>query len=300
MAPSRKRSNAAAATYDDGSAAEPEAPTLVRLAKDEHEQPAGLNEQLKRLRDRVFKPLSGNPLYHGIKLPPGVILHGPPGTGKTMLVKYTAAQSQVFFICLKAADINDKFLGQSEKALRSVFDAAKRSPPAVIMIDEIDCIFPNRAEGTVHQDSIQSQVLTELDNIANRNIVLIATTNRLDAMDPALRLRLPLQIEVPLPDWQTRLAVLKSCLARHHHRLEPRQVEMLASSIAGCNSSAIAEMVEDAVCHVAVSMDDAILPPGATPPTVRRALTYRDFTIPPGGRSFIFNRRGKKRKRDDA
>ncbi|KAL9940561.1 hypothetical protein V8E36_000049 [Tilletia maclaganii] len=279
--------------YDDGTAANTDEPILTRLAKDEHEQPAGLEEQLKRLRDRVFSPISGDPLFEGIKPPPGVILHGPSGTGKTMLVKYAAAQSQVFFISLTAADINDK------KTLRSVFNAAKGSPPAVILIDDIDYIFPNRAEGTEHQDSIQSQILTELDNIANRDIILIATTNRLDAVHPALLRRLPLQLEVPLPNWQTRLAVLKSCLARHPHRLQPKQVEMLASSTAGNNSSVIAGMVEDAVCHVAVSMMDAHLPPGATPPTVRRALTYRDFTIPPGGKSLIYNRRGKKRKRDD-
>ncbi|KAL9935724.1 hypothetical protein V8E36_005301, partial [Tilletia maclaganii] len=170
----------------------------------------------------VFKPISGDPLYHGIKLPPGVIMYGSPATGKTMLVKYTAAQCQVFFICLKAADINDKYLSQSEKGLRPVIDAAKCSAPAVIMIGEIDRIFPNRAEDTVHQDSIQSHVLTELDSTANRNIILIATASRLDAMDPALRRRLPLQIHVPLPDWQLWLTLFNSCLARHHYCLRPR------------------------------------------------------------------------------
>ncbi|KAL9935946.1 hypothetical protein V8E36_005523, partial [Tilletia maclaganii] len=163
-------------------------------------KPVGLDEQLSLLRNRLFEPLRGASLFKGISPPSGAILHGPPGTGKTMLAKFAAAQARVSFIFLKASEVNDKYLCQSEKWMQMVFDQAKLSAPAVIMVDEVDCIFPSRSEGSVHHQSILAQLLVELDQAQAHNVAFIATTNRLDAIDPALLRRLTLRLNVPKPN----------------------------------------------------------------------------------------------------
>ncbi|KAL9937962.1 hypothetical protein V8E36_003507 [Tilletia maclaganii] len=295
-------------SYADDCAPPPSSSKVVKLTARGLVKPVGLDEQLSLLRNRLFEPLRGAPLFKGIPPPSGAILHGPPGTGKTMLAKFAAAQARVSFIYLKASEVNDKYLGQSEKwvviarpvarhtglacpltlflcspllgKMQKVFDQAKLSAPAVIMVDEVDCIFPSRSEGSVHHQSILAQLLVELDQAQAHNVAFIATTNRLDAIDPALLRRLTLRLNVPKPDLHARRAIFVEALAKYSNKLSARQIDMLASATSGCSRSDLVDMVQDAVCNLAASMRDAAIPSRQRRPQTRRPLTYRHFTLP--------------------
>ncbi|KAL9938354.1 hypothetical protein V8E36_002977 [Tilletia maclaganii] len=200
---------------------------------------------------KVVNPSAAPPSSKASHPPSGAILHGPPGTGKTMLAKFAAAQARVSFIYLKASEVNDKYLGQSEKWMQKVFDQAKLSAPAVIMVDEVDCIFPSRSEGSVHHQSILAQLLVELDRAQAHN-----------------------------PDLHARRAIFVEALAKYSNKLSARQIDMLASATSGCSPSDLVDMVQDAVCNLAASMRDAAIPSRQRRPQTRRPLTYRHFTLP--------------------
>jgi transitional endoplasmic reticulum ATPase len=178
------------------------------------EDVGGLDEAKRTLRESVEWPLSYPRLFEETRTDPprGILLHGPPGTGKTLLARAIANESGVNFIHVAGPELVDKYVGESEKAVREVFERARQASPAIVFFDEIDAIAARRGEGS-HEvtERVVSQLLTELDGIAaNPNLVVLAATNRKDAIDPALLRpgRLETHVLVPPPEEAARRDII--------------------------------------------------------------------------------------------
>ena len=180
-----------------------------------YEDIGGLHEAIRRLREMVELPLRHPELFQrlGIEPPKGVLLHGPPGTGKTLLVKAVANESDANFYSINGPEIMSKFYGESEKRLRDIFEKAQQNAPGIIFIDELDAIAPKREEVTGEVERrVVAQLLALMDGLEARgNIIVIGATNRVNAIDPALRRpgRFDREIEIGIPDKEGRLEILQ-------------------------------------------------------------------------------------------
>jgi len=180
-----------------------------------YEDIGGLKDAIQKIREMVELPLKHPELFErlGIEPPKGVLLYGPPGTGKTLLAKAVANETNAHFIAINGPEIMSKFYGESEERLREVFKEAEENAPSIIFIDEIDAIAPKREEVTGEVEKrVVSQLLTLMDGLKKRGkVIVIAATNRPDAIDPALRRpgRFDREIEVGVPDKQGRKEILQ-------------------------------------------------------------------------------------------
>ena len=180
------------------------------------EQVGGLAEVKKELMEAVEWPMKYPGLYDklGHKMPRGILLHGPSGTGKTLMAKAVATQSEANFISVRGPELLSKWVGESERGIREIFKRARQSAPCVIFFDEIDSIAPIRGAGgeTAVTERVVSQLLTELDGMENMHgVVVLAATNRADMIDPALLRpgRFDKIVSIPLPDKESRKMILK-------------------------------------------------------------------------------------------
>ena len=178
----------------------------------------GLDVVKRSLIDRVVRPLENTSLSNTCSLlvpPNGVILHGPPGTGKTMLAKALCKRINCTFIPVGPSLIENKLFGESPKILKALFAYAAAHRPAVIFIDEIDGVFAKRSLTDQNMVSgLRSTMLSEMDGITERHpdVLVIGTTNNLKAIDPAILRRMRTHIYVPLPDKEARLHMFHSHL----------------------------------------------------------------------------------------
>ncbi|GFE73117.1 CDC48 family AAA ATPase [Novosphingobium sp. TCA1] len=174
----------------------------------------GMSDTIRQLREMVELPLRYPELFTrlGVAPPKGVLLHGPPGTGKTRLAQAVANESEANFFTINGPEIMGSGYGESEKALREVFEEATKAAPAIVFIDEIDSIAPKRSQ--VHGEAekrLVAQLLTLMDGIDSRaHVVVIAATNRPDAIDEALRRpgRFDREIVIGVPDEAGRREIL--------------------------------------------------------------------------------------------
>ncbi len=180
-----------------------------------YEDIGGLSEEIKKIREMVEIPMKHPEIFQrlGVEPPKGVLLYGPPGTGKTLLAKAVANESEANFILLNGPEIMSKFYGESEKKIRDIFDEAEKTAPTIIFIDELDAIAPKREEvhGEVER-RVVSQILTMMDGLKARGkVIVVGATNRVNAIDPALRRpgRFDREIEIGVPNKEGRLAILK-------------------------------------------------------------------------------------------
>ncbi|HEY9860384.1 MAG TPA: AAA family ATPase, partial [Candidatus Obscuribacterales bacterium] len=176
----------------------------------------GLESLKQTLQESVEGALLYPELYQRTKAkaPRGILLWGPPGTGKTMLAKAVASQARANFIAVNGPELLSKWVGASEQAVRELFTKARQAAPCVVFIDEIDTLAPARGSSgdSGVSDRVVGQLLTELDGLHEcPNVLLIGATNRPEALDPALLRsgRLDLQLKVDLPDPASRLAILQ-------------------------------------------------------------------------------------------
>ncbi len=176
----------------------------------------GLEEVKRVLKETIEWPLKYNDLFEHAGTTPskGILLHGPPGSGKTLLAKAVASESEVNFISVKGPELMSKWVGESEKGIREIFKKAKQASPCIIFFDEIDSVAPRRGmDGSSHvADRVISQFLTELDGIEElKGIMVLAATNRPDIIDEALLRagRFDFHFEIPFPDKKARLEILK-------------------------------------------------------------------------------------------
>ncbi len=173
----------------------------------------GIDEQMDEVRETVEMPIESPEMFDevGIDPPSGVLLHGPPGTGKTMLAKAVANQTDATFIKMAGSELVHKFIGEGAKLVRDLFELARQQEPAVVFIDEIDAIAAKRTESKTSGDAevqrTMMQLLAEMDGFEDRGqISIIAATNRFDMLDRAILRpgRFDRLIEVPKPDFEGR------------------------------------------------------------------------------------------------
>ena len=175
----------------------------------------GLGDAVKKIREMVELPLRHPELFKrlGVEAPKGVLLHGPPGTGKTMLAKAVAGETSSNFISIGGPEIVSKFYGESEGKLREIFKDAEENAPSIIFIDEIDSIAPKRDEVNGEEERrIVAQLLSLMDGLNSRGkVVVIGATNRPNSIDEALRRpgRFDREIEIGIPDRDGRLEILQ-------------------------------------------------------------------------------------------
>ena len=213
----------------------------------------GLDAAKRTLTEAVEWPLSYGALFEAAATDPpaGVLLYGPPGTGKTMLARALAGESDVNFISVAGPEILDRYVGESEKAVREVFDRARQAAPAIVFFDEIDAIAGGRGEKHEVTERVVSQLLTEIDGLAeNPNLMVLAATNRRDAIDPALLRpgRIESHVEVPAPDEAARRAILDV-----HTREKPVadgvDLDALAADLVGFSGADIEALCRAASMH---------------------------------------------------
>ena len=180
-----------------------------------YEDIGGLREEIKKVREMIELPLRHPEIFEklGVEAPKGILLYGPPGTGKTLLAKAVATESSAHFISISGPEIMSKFYGESEARLREIFKEAKEKSPTIIFIDEIDSIAPKREEVTGEVERrVVSQLLSLMDGLEGRGkVIVIAATNRPNAIDPALRRpgRYDREIEIKVPDKIGRSEILQ-------------------------------------------------------------------------------------------
>ena len=180
-----------------------------------YEDIGGLKPVITKVREMIELPLKHPELFDrlGIDPPKGVLLHGPPGTGKTMLAKAVANESDAYFISINGPEIMSKYYGESEKALRDIFEEAEKNAPAIIFLDELDSIAPKRGEVTGEVERrVVAQLLSLMDGLKERkNVIVIGSTNRPEALDMALRRpgRFDREIELGVPDMQGRMEIFQ-------------------------------------------------------------------------------------------
>jgi len=194
--------------------AEP-APEAKGVPRTTYEDIGGLREEIQRIREMVELPLRHPELFQrlGIDPPKGVLLHGPPGCGKTLLARAVANESEANFFSINGPEIMSKFYGESEARLREMFQQAQQNSPSIIFIDELDAIAPKREEVTGEVERrVVAQLLALMDGLTGRgNVIVIGATNRPGALDPALRRpgRFDREIEIGVPDKQGRHEVMQ-------------------------------------------------------------------------------------------
>ena len=175
----------------------------------------GLKEEVSSIREMVEIPMKHPEVFEriGISAPKGVLLYGPPGTGKTLLARALANELDAHFKVINGPEIMSKYYGESEKQLREIFDEAEKNSPAIVFIDEIDSIAPNRDNVSGESERrVVSQLLTLMDGLKGRgNVVVIAATNRPNSIDPALRRPGRFDREIPInpPTREGRLEILQ-------------------------------------------------------------------------------------------
>ncbi|MFH1122967.1 MAG: AAA family ATPase, partial [Pseudomonadota bacterium] len=180
-----------------------------------YEDIGGLKPQLQRIREMIELPLRYPEVFRrlGIDPPKGVLLHGPPGCGKTLIARAIAHETDASFFSVNGPEVVHKFYGESEAHLRKIFEEAGRKEPSIVFIDEIDAIAPKREKvvGDVEK-RVVAQLLALMDGLNRRqNIIVIAATNIPNALDPALRRpgRFDREITIPIPDRNGRLEILE-------------------------------------------------------------------------------------------
>jgi proteasome regulatory subunit len=178
----------------------------------------GLLNQIEEVREAVEYPLTKPEIFEriGVEPPKGILLHGAPGTGKTLIAKAVAHEAKATFIRMSGSELVHKFIGEGAQLVRELFALARERAPSIVFIDEIDAVGSIRTnDGTSGSAEVQRtlmQLLAEMDGFNNRgDIRIMAATNRVDMLDPALLRpgRFDRVIEIPLPDTESRVEILK-------------------------------------------------------------------------------------------
>jgi len=244
----------------------------------------GLESVKRELQEAVEWPLKFPDLYKtiGYNMPKGILLFGPSGTGKTLLAKAVATESESNFISVRGPELLSKWVGESERGVREVFKRARQAAPCIIFFDEIDSIAPTRGMGggSMVTERVVSQLLTELDGVqALHGVVVLAATNRIDMVDPALLRagRFDKIIGIPLPDDDARRQVLQI-----HMKGKPisKEVEVgrLVEMTERFNGADLAALVNTAVSIVLQAYVAKYPKPEDAKKHVTEAIvTYEDF-----------------------
>ncbi len=225
---------------------------LITQPRETWDDIGGLEDAKQQLRETIEWPLKYRGFYGYMKSEPpnGILMFGLPGTGKTLLAKALAHETEINFISVKGPEFLSKWVGESAKAVREVFRKARAAAPCIIFFDEIDAIASRRSEssGSRVLEQVVAQLLTEMDGLEDlRDVILIAATNRPDLLDPALLRsgRFGRHIEIPLPNKTSRIEILKIHL-KDRPIEENINIEILAEQLEGYTGADIKGVCEEA------------------------------------------------------
>jgi transitional endoplasmic reticulum ATPase len=242
-------------------------PTVENWTWDSLILPATIKAQLRQLQHVIEDPESAR--RFGVEPPTGLLLAGPPGTGKTTIAKVLAAQAHSSFYAISGADVTSKWVGESERNIRQLFERARENRPSIIFIDEIDAIAGRRGELQAH-DSQVNQLLAEIDGVTGqRGVFIVGATNRPDQLDPALLRggRLSRTIVLGLPDEKDRLGLLRLQTARMP--TVGVSLEELAAATDGMSPADLKALAQEAALAAMARSSDGEDPPAS--------VTQEDF-----------------------
>jgi transitional endoplasmic reticulum ATPase len=241
----------------------------------------GLEAAKRTLREAVEWPLTYGPLFEAANTDPpsGLLLYGPPGTGKTMLARAVANESEVNFVHVAGPEVMDRYVGESEKAVREVFDRARQAAPSIVFFDELDAIAATRGEQHEVTERVVSQLLTELDGMADDpNLVVLAATNRREVIDPALLRpgRLEEHVLVPEPDEAARREILAVHTADKPLE-EDVDLDALAADLEGYTGADIEAIVRSAAMRAIRGVAEDVPPEEAAGHAGEVVIGREDF-----------------------
>ncbi|KAK9466532.1 P-loop containing nucleoside triphosphate hydrolase protein [Lipomyces arxii] len=251
---------------------------------------AGLEQAKTSLKETVVYPFLRPDLFKGLREPArGMLLFGPPGTGKTMLARAVATESQSTFFSISASSLTSKYLGESEKLVRALFALARALAPSIIFVDEIDSLLSARNDTGEHEASrrIKTEFLVKWSDLAHaaagrdhkdgddaQRVLVLAATNLPWAIDEAARRRFVRRQYIPLPESETRLKHLKTLLKYQTHGLNEKDIEKLVNMTDGFSGSDITALAKDAAMGPLRSLGEALL---FTPREQIRPVQFIDF-----------------------
>ncbi|KAG0000098.1 hypothetical protein BGZ79_006322 [Entomortierella chlamydospora] len=240
---------------------------------------AGLSFAKQALKEIVILPALRPELFTGLRAPAkGVLLFGPPGTGKTMLAKAVAQESKATFFSISASSLTSKFVGESEKLVRALFAVAREVQPSVIFIDEIDSILTERSENE-HEASrrLKTEFLLQFDGAGSNSddrVLVMGATNRPQELDEAARRRFVKRIYIPLPEHDTRQALLTKLLSGQSYDISMSEMQRLVKKTEGYSGSDLTALAKDAALGPLRSLGETLLD---TPADQVRPIQYQDF-----------------------
>lgn len=203
----------------------------------------------KKLREMVTVPLLAADSFArlGIKSPKGLLLYGPPGCSKTLTAKALASESGLNFLAVKGPEVFNKYVGESEKAIREIFRKARNASPSIIFFDEVDAISQDRDTGSSTGNHVLTSLLNEIDGVEELNgVVIVAATNKPDCIDPALLRpgRLDRHVYVAPPDLQARIAILSKCCSKFNNA--DLDINLLGNLTDGCSGAEVVLLCQEA------------------------------------------------------
>jgi AAA family ATPase len=234
----------------------------------------GLDKTITQIRDLLEIPLTRPELfgYFGLKPPRGILLHGPPGTGKTHLARAIASSTNSSVLVINGPELSSAYHGETESKLRGVFKEARAKSPSIVILDEVDALVPRREEGAGGEveKRVVATLLTILDGIDNASttsedrVVVIGTTNRPNAIDPALRRpgRFDREFEIGIPDADARHSILNVLLSKTPHCITDAELHSIARRAHGYVGADLSAVVREAGT-LAIKRWITHMPPGS-------------------------------------
>ena len=212
---------------------------------------AGLENAKQALKEAVILPIQYPQLFEGKRQPwKGILLYGPPGTGKSYLAKAAATETKGRFFSVSAANIVSKFMGESERLIKALFELARKNKPAVIFIDEIDSVLSARSEGENEATRrLKTEFLIQMQGVGkdDKGILVLGATNIPWGLDPAVRRRFQKKIYISLPESNARKLMLKLNLGDTYNDLTEEQFKILGDLTDGYSGSDIYNLTQDAI-----------------------------------------------------